>query len=182
MGPAGLAGPRPPPPRPPPAVPRGGGAAVMVEPWARLVWPGQAAARRAPPARKHRASLTPVCTTAALSNSHVSRLGMRQLETTQGLISTKWHSPTPRDNASMPTAPVPANRSSHLRHTPNTSRVLARLQQKVRLAVASHPRPPCGRRVKSGAAQPAACFGFGAAPRRLTACCPAAPLCSHTTT
>ncbi len=31
------------------------------------------------------------------------------------LISTKWHSLTPRDSASMPTAPVPANKSSHLR-------------------------------------------------------------------
>jgi hypothetical protein len=75
-----------------------------------LVHVAAVASTRSSTGRPH----TPVCTTAALSSSQVSRFDIRQLPTTQGLISTKWHSPTPRDRASMPTAPVPANRSSHL--------------------------------------------------------------------
>lgn len=51
---------------------------------------------------------------------HYQLAANHHLQSPTHLISTKWHSPTPRDSASMPTAPVPANKSSHLHGTPGS--------------------------------------------------------------
>ncbi len=63
-------------------------------------------------ARRRNSSAFDVCTTARLLKPQPVRLAPRMLRHTQGSNSTKCATPAPRDSASMPTLPVPANRSS----------------------------------------------------------------------
>ena len=125
------------------------------------------------------ASLTPVCTTAALSSSHVSRLGIRQLLTTQGLRQS-WRrgaraaqvgthaacSGWSASCSSQAAAAEPPAVPSHLQHLWQSPQQQQQQQQRMHPAAAAHASSSSSG--SSGGSTPTSSPQSGTRPRRAT--------------